>query len=178
MLDKLKSSLNWSIIFVFAVALIYFLVVSIMSIFSPNNINKSTNINSENVNIYTSEDKIVKNYTTFFNVETIIQGIILNLNEGKYQEIYSTLSFQAQNNMNKDYFMNNIEKYLNGNFKYSLVEDSDPVGYKNYNNLKMLYNMDNNEYIAVVKSDNALGETKIGIKLINNSEYAITYLEL
>ncbi len=177
MLDKIKSGLNLSIIFVFIIALIYFIFISVVNVFSPSG-NKSTDITPENINIYTSETKIVTSYTTFFNVETIVQNIIMNLNKENYQEIYSIFSVQARQNISKDYFMKNVEKYVSNNFKYSFEEDVDEVGYKNYNNLKMLYSMDNNEYIAVVKSNNTSGESKIGIKLINNNEYAVTYLEL
>jgi hypothetical protein len=177
MLDKIKSGLNLSIIFVFMIALIYFIVVSMINLFSPE-VNKSINITTENINIYTSDAEIVTNYTTFFNVEAIIQNIIMNLNKENYQEIYSAFSTQAKQNISKDYFMKNVAKYVNDNFKYSFEEDVDEIGYKNYSNLKMLYSMDDNEYIAVVKSNNATGESKFGIKLINNNEYAITYLEL
>ena len=178
MLDKIKTGFNWTIIFIFLIAFIYFIIISIINMLSPTKDSELTDVNQKNVDIYMTNSNIVKNYSTFFNVETIIQNIILNLNKGNYNEVYSTLSYEEKNNISKKYFTSNIEEYINNNFKYNVFDEMDRVGYENYSNLKMLYSINKDEYIAVVTSTNTLKETKIGIKLINNSKYLITYLEL
>jgi hypothetical protein len=178
MLDKIKSGLNFTIIIVFIIALIYFIVISIINAFLPPKGSEVTKISQENVNIYMVEDNVVHDYTIFFNVEKIIQNTIYNLNKKEYEKVYSTLSSDAQKNINKSYFMSNIEKYNNNNFKYDINDEQNISGYRNTNNLKMLYRINQNEFLAVVTSTNSLGEAKIGIKLIDNSNYVITYLEL
>lgn len=178
MLDKIKNGFNLVIIFIFIIAFIYFIVITIINIFSPTKNIDSTNISMQNVDIYISDDRIIKDYSTFFNVEVIIQNIILNLNKGNYDNIYSTFSSEEKNNIKQSYFDSNIKQYVDNNFRYDVNEEMDSVGYKNYNNLKMLYSVNDNEYIAVVTSINGFEETKIGIKLLTNNKYMITYLEL
>jgi hypothetical protein len=155
MLDKIKSGLNFTIIIVFIIALIYFIVISIINAFLPPKGSEVTKISQENVNIYMVEDNVVHDYTIFFNVEKIIQNTIYNLNKKEYEKVYSTLSSDAQKNINKSYFMSNIEKYNNNNFKYDINDEQNISGYRNTNNLKMLYRINQNEFLAVVTSTNS-----------------------
>ncbi len=178
MLDKVKNGINFTIIIIFIIAFIYFIVISIINAFFPPKIEGAIFISQDNVDIYIVEENIVQDYTTFFNVEKIIQNVIFNLNKKEYDNVYSSLSLEAKENIDKSYYMKHIEKYVEDNFKYDIYDEQNVSGYVNAKNLKMLHKINDNEYIAVLKSTNFIGEAKIGIKLIDNSTYVITYIEL
>lgn len=177
MLNRVKLGVNLFILFIFSVAILYGIVVLLINIFAPKNINDSTEINKQNVEIYVNNDKVVKDYNKFFNVESIIKSFVKDLNEKKFNEVYDTFSEQYKSKLTKKEFLAKVENYLNTNFKYetTMIEE---IGYYNNKNLKLLYQIEKGEYLAVVKSLNETKETKIGIKIIDNQSYSITYLDL
>jgi hypothetical protein len=177
MLENIKKGLNIFIIFIFAVAILYVIVTFIIDLFLPKNVKVVPEINNEDVEIYLKEKQLVTDYTTFFNIENIIKNIIKDLNDGKYKEVYAIFSDNYKKNITEEEYMKKVEKYLNDNFKY---EDNvvDYSGYINNKNLKYLYNLETTNFIAIVKSDNKLKETKIGISIIDTQSFVITYLDL
>jgi hypothetical protein len=177
MLNRVRLGVNLFILFLFSVAILYGIVILVINIFAPKNINDSTDINKQNVEIYVNSDKLIKDYNKFFNVENIIKSFVKDLNEKKYSEVYETFSEKYKSKLTKKEFLDRVENYLNANFKYETTM-IDEIGYYNNKNLKFLYQVEKDEYIAVVKSLNETKETKIGIKIIDNQSYSITYLDL
>lgn len=178
MLEKIKANLNTLILIGFIISVIFCIISVFIDFINTSSGNKYTNITSQNVNIYINDKSEVKDYSTFFNAEHIVQDIIANLNEGKYDEIYSILTPDLKKKISKDQFMSKIGDYVNKNFKYATSEFDETSGYDNTKNLKHLYLIENGSCIAVVTSDNEAKETMIGIVLVNNSNYQISYLDL
>jgi ABC-type maltose transport system permease subunit len=177
MLDKMRTSLNMFILFMFVVAIVYGIIAVIFNSFNKDNINNSTPVQPQNVDVYIKEENLLTNdYSTFFTLENCIHSIIATLNEDKISDVYNILIDDVKNQIGKD--KSKLIDYCNQNFKYEVVSGMDIEGYQNLNNLKQVYKVDNSNYICIVTSINESKLTKIGIKLINGSSYMISYIEL
>lgn len=176
MLEKARTGLNLFILFMFVFAIIYGLIVIIYKSFNADSIYNVNYVNEQNVDIYLTNENLVKtDYTTFFALERCVQDIITSLNEGRENDVYNILISDLKKKVGKS---STLVEYYNNNFKYEVSKDMYISGYQNSDNLKQAYKIDGDTYICVVTSMNDLKSTKIGIKLINNDSYLISYIEL
>lgn len=176
MLEKAKTGLNIFILFMFVFAIIYGIVIIIYKTFNADSIYNTSKVNEQNVNIYLTDENLVKiDYTTFFALERCVQDVITSLNEGRESEVYSILLKDLKKKVGN---VSKLTEYYNANFKYTVSKDMYITGYQNSDNLKQAYKIDKDTYICIVTSMNEAKSTKIGIKLINGNSYLISYLEL
>jgi|GEM_PF-2174184 len=179
MLGKMKSGLNLFILFMFAVAFVYGIVAIIINAFNPKDI-KYVSITTQNINIYTTDNNLlITDYNKFYSLEACVQDVITALHDNKTSDVYNILKDDLKNKIGND--KSKLTDYYNQNFKFDITDDMTTSGYQNYNNLKQIYKVDNgmdNMYICVVTSINESKTTKIGITLINNTEYLISYIDM
>lgn len=175
MLDKIKSGLNLFILFMFAVSIVYGIIIIIFSAFNGE---KTVNsyLSKQNVDIYMTEEALVtRDYSTFFTIEKCIQDVVTTLNSNDVNAVYNILTNDAKAQINND--KNKLTEYYNNNFKFTVLPDMFIDGYQNSDNLKKLYKIENDTYICVVTSIDEDKLTNIGIR-IKGSQYKIFYIEV
>ncbi|MEG1990101.1 MAG: hypothetical protein RR144_03795 [Clostridia bacterium] len=176
MLNKVKTGLNIFILFMFVVTIVYGIIMMLYNTFNIENINNINVISKENIDIYLTDKNLVKNdYTIFYSLENCIQDIITSLHENKTSDVYNILIKDIKSRVGSK---EKLVEYYNLNFKYETNGLMDVIGYQNINNLKEVYKADKNVYICIVNSLNNEKNTKIGIKLLNDSTYLISYLDI
>ena len=137
--------------------------------------NSSIIINKGELENYEVEEKLVKVYSEFYTIQKIIQVNIENRFNEKYEELYDIMTEEIKLSLTKDYTVE-LKQYYLKNFKYIIDYDLSILGYMNENNLLRLYKLSDISYLAVVKT--LTGETRIGIELISEDKYVITYMEV
>ena len=137
--------------------------------------NSSIIINKGELENYEVEEKLVKDYSEFYTIQKIIQVNIENMFNEKYEELYDIMTEEIKLSLTKDYTVE-LKQYYLKNFKYIIDYDLSILGYMNENNLLRLYKLSDISYLAVVKT--LTGETRIGIELISEDKYVITYMEV
>lgn len=176
MLDKIKSGLNLFIVFMFIVSILYGTIVIILNAFKPKE-QSLVYINEQNIDIYKTKEKLVAfDYSTFYTIESCLQSVITALNDNQINNVYNVLTTDAKKQIGNN--KNKLTEYYENNFKYEVLPGLEIEGYQNRNNLKKLYKIENNEYLAVLASNNSKQNTNIGIRLKNNYTYEIFYIEI
>jgi len=177
MLDKIRTGLNMFLLFMFAVAVVYGIITIIYNAFNAESINNVNIINTQNIDTHITEDNLViTDYSIFYTLENCVQNVIASLNENNTSEVYDILINDLKKQIGTD--KSKLTKYYNDNFKFESVANMDVIGYQNFNNLKKVYKVDEKNYICIVTSINKSKSTKIGIKLINNENFIVSYLEI
>lgn len=175
MLDKIKSGLNLFILFMFAVSIVYGIIIIIFSAFNGEK-DVNSYLSNLNVDIYMTEQALVtRDYSTFFTIEKCVQDIVTTLNSNDVDSIYKILTNEAKAQINND--KNKLTEYYNNNFKFTVLPDLFIDGYQNSDNLKKLYEIEDDTYICVVTSIDEDLITNIGIKVKGN-QYKIFYIEV
>lgn len=175
MLDKMKSGLNLFILFMFAVSIVYGIIIIIFNAFNGEQPINSY-LSKLNVDIYMTEEALVKkDYSTFFTIEKCIQDVVTTLNSNDVDAVYNILTSEAKAQINND--KRKLTEYYNNNFKFTVLPDMFIDGYQNSDNLKKLYEIEDDVYICVVTSIDEDKLTNIGIS-IKGSQYKIFYIEV
>lgn len=179
MLDKVRGGLNVFILFIFVIAFVYGIVMMIINLFNPKDVNK-VSLSAQDVAIYSTDTNLLRtDYSKFFAIESSIQEVITALHDNKISDVYNILTDDVKNKIGND--KSKLTDYYNKNFKYVVTEGLETDGYQNYNNLKKIYKIDNdnaNMYICVVTSINESKTTKIGITLVNGTSFLISYIDM
>lgn len=119
------------------------------------------------------ESNLVKDYNTFYTVQTAFSNYITALMEGKYSATYSLLTQDIKSRYDKKSYVENITEYTKNNFGSKDTHNEYIVDY----NLKYLYLVKENVYIGEILNIN--GElTKIGVVINDDYTYRIFYVEI
>jgi len=173
--------MKFFIIATFGIALIFCIVSWITNLFGGksennkkidiNNIDKYVTIYSEETGETTiDESKVVRDYTTFYTIQSALQNYIGALIDEDYSKTYSVLSDDMKQKYSKSEYVEAVKE---------LVE-SELIGGAKYNIANCLTKaslIDKNVYLCECKTiDN--GSFNVGIKLNTSSyTYTIFYLE-
>jgi len=177
MLDKIKSATNLFILFMFAVAFVYGIIMIIITAFNKTDMNNINPISAQNVDIYITENNLLKtDYSIFYTLEDCIQDVITSLHDNKTSDVYNVLINDVKSQIGND--KSKLSQYYNENFKYDIPDGMSYYGYQNVNNLEKVYKVDRSTYICIVTSINESKSTKIGIKLIDGETFLVSYLDI
>lgn len=164
------------LIILFGISIIYFIILSIFQMFSKKDIYDINDIekyikkeNSEEID----DSKIVKDYTTFYTVQGIIEQFVNELINRKYSKTYSVLGKEMLKKYSKADYIEKIKEFSDANF----IEKDPDYSYSNVNELRRLYLLSDNYFLAEYEAID--GSTKkIGIRLLNQNKYEIFYIEM
>ena len=181
-LDKLDLGMKFFIIAVFGIAVIYCILSSVFGLFKSEKKEEKIDINNidKYVTIYSDEtgdtdidtSKLVKNYSTYYTVESAVKNFIEALVDEGYSKTYGILSEEMKEKYSKKEYLNNIEKFVSENFK-----DNETTYDVDYCLNKVYYISDDNKYLCECKNINE-DIVKIGINLnITDNTYTVFYVE-
>jgi len=180
-LDKLDIGMKFFIIAVFGIAIIYCILSVVFGLFQDENIGNKVDINDieQYITIYSDEtgesetdtSKIVKDYSTYYTIESAVKNFIQALVDEDYAKTYNILSEELKEKYSKKEYLSNIEKFTKDNFIHdeSLYE----VDYC----LNKVYNLSNFMYLCECNTVNDVS-VKIGLKLdTSNKTYTVFYID-
>ena len=164
------------IILVFFVAAILFIIYSMLFSNDTSKKQELKSYSEDEIKIYTVKENIIDDYNIFYTFEGISSQIITALKDKKYNEIYSILTKELIGDISKEKWKGLLEEFYTDNFSDVTNGDGKTSLYQISRNLSVVYKIDSNNYILEVRN-NHNSTTRMGIKLLNNSEYDIFYLE-
>lgn len=179
-LDKLDIGMKFFIIAVFGIAVIYCILSTVFGLFKDE---KEDKIDIDNIyqyiTIYSEETgendidttKIVRDYSTYYTIESAIKNFMQALIDEEYSKTYSILSEELKSKYSKKEYISNIEKFTNDNFVGE--ESSYDIDYC----LNRVYSISNLTYLCECNTIND-SNVKIGIELdIMNKTYTVIYID-
>ena len=181
-LNKLDLGMKFFIIAIFGIALIYCILSFVFDLFEGekkeelldiNNVDKYISIYSEDTGeTELDKDKLVKDYSTFYMLQSAVQNYINALIEGKYSKTYNIMSEEMKDKYSKAEYLKSVEEFTNNNFV-----NADSTYDLDYC-LVRAYNIETLTYLCECRTLNADKNIRIGIKLnITDSTYTICYLD-
>ena len=161
--QKNENSIYMLFLFlIFAIAILFFIIKLISGIFQNDSGYDLDNMNQyiEDQDGNVSNEKIVKDYSKFQTIQSILEQFTDALLDKKFES--------------KDDYIGKIEKYT---LDYLTPRDAN-TAYVNKNKLKKTYQLSDSDYLAQYEVSN--GEMKsIGIRLdFKNEKYSIFYIEM
>lgn len=176
--EKKENKVYLTIIFLlFSISILIFIIKAITNIFTPEekydieNVTQYIQVNDGTID----KTKIVKDYSSFYTVQGILEQFVGYLIAGRYKDTYKVLDSEMKNvYTNEENYVETIAKFTNDNF---VVKDPN-VEYANKNRLKKLYRISDKEFLAEYLTVN--GNTKkIGVRLYKDEKkYRIFYIEM
>lgn len=162
---------------IFAIAILFFIIKLISGIFQNDSGYDLDNMNQyiEDQDGNVSDEKIVKDYSKFQTIQSILEQFTDALLDKKFEESYNVLDSDYKKKFeSKDDYIGKIEKYTSD---YLTPRDAN-TAYVNKNKLKKTYQLSDSDYLAQYEVSN--GEMKsIGIRLdFKNEKYSIFYIEM
>jgi len=182
--NKIKELgiVNIIVIFVFIIALIYFIIASVgyyaKQLFSgPETVISYDYQNSENYSIDSENEEYkltkVLTYRIFYNLEDICKAIILNLNNGNYDAVYSILDKNYINQLGeKNDVISKLTKFAGDNIDYEVTK-------VDYLLLDEAYNIDNSNIYFCYLNNKSGEKVKLVLDVdFTQKNYRILFIEM
>lgn len=166
-----------SLLFFFFLATLFFIINVITGLFSNETSydeNYIAQYAEESDNTGT-EKKIIKDYSKFYTIQSILEQFTDSLINGEYQKAYTILEPELKKKYkNKNECMDKLKGFTSDNL---ILKDANNA-FVNKNKLKEVYILSGNDYLA--KYITISGNTKIiGVRLdVRKSKYSIFYIEM
>lgn len=203
MLEKLKgfdNGVKIVILFIFMIALGYFIFSVIGLAFKGDESEVITDVDIDNIDQYLTSDsqnevgiydeqntgnieesiakidesKIVKDYSKFYTIQNAMENFVDCLLDGEYGESYSILSDEMRNKYSKKEYVEKAEKLQKERFPI----DHPDTAFMNSNRLMKAYKISEGEEYIIEYSDYEAKIVKFGIRLNTaKNQYTIFYIE-
>lgn len=180
---KIKLGNNNIIIIVFIIAIMYFVILFITSIFNNKTIETTNQIDTSNIESYVKkentyfnleETNIVKDFSTFYALESSIENYLGYLNKEEYSKTYNILTKEYKKEISKSDYVERIKNFSENRIIIRIDETK-----ANFSkNLNEAYGISENSYLCYAK-DVKGNVFEIGIKLSKkDKKYEVFYIEM
>lgn len=185
MIEKINKNLKIVILFIFAIAVVYFIILSIVNSVKLSNEKKKSEIDIDNISSYIptqeqidsgeKESILVTDYNLFYTIQDATENFLQYLSDGKFDITYNILSAEMKKKYTKEQYMEKVSILAKESF--ITPDDPDEGIFVNSNNLYRAYKIAENTYLCETK-DKSKNIKKLGVKLFPyDKTYLVFYIE-